>query len=50
MRTISDVARVERAETTSQYDQDTGELVTVSAPRQTNDSVQALEASFPQPD
>jgi hypothetical protein len=42
-RTISDVTRLEQVETSTQYDQNTGEVVTVSAPRQTNDSVQALD-------
>jgi hypothetical protein len=42
-RTISDVARLERVETFSQHDQDTGELVTVPAPRQTDHNVISLD-------
>jgi hypothetical protein len=49
-RTISDVARLERAEETiTQHDQDTGELVTAPVPRQTNDQVCSLNGKRSSP-
>lgn len=42
MRIISDLVRIERTEET-QHDQDTGELVAVPAPMQTEDNVIALD-------
>ncbi|MGY3588523.1 hypothetical protein ACVIGB_002518 [Bradyrhizobium sp. USDA 4341] len=48
-RTISDVVRVKRAETVTQHDQDTGELTTVAAPRQTDDQVRALDGKRTSP-
>jgi hypothetical protein len=48
-RTISDVVRVKRAETITQHDQDTGKLITVATPRQTDDHVCALDGKRTSP-
>jgi hypothetical protein len=48
-RTISDVVRLQRAETILQHDQDTGELVVAPVPRQTNHTVISLDGKRTNP-
>jgi len=48
-RTISDVARLERVETSTHYDQDTGELVVAPTPRQGDHNVISLDGKRTDP-